>query len=73
MRSLTTALAHSAGQTHVRGSIVSVKGNVIKVNTRQGNIVDVTLADGGDGADELETTLDRSGRHYESIDLVDAF
>ena len=41
-----TAQAQNAEQTHVRGSIVSVKGNAIKVKTREGKTVDVTLADG---------------------------
>lgn len=41
------AQAQNAAPTHVRGSIVSVNGNVIKVKTREGKTVDVTLADGG--------------------------
>lgn len=41
-----TAQAQSAEQIHVRGSIVSAKGNAITVKTREGKTVDVTLADG---------------------------
>ncbi|MGR9294511.1 hypothetical protein ACU8L5_04260 [Rhizobium leguminosarum] len=33
-------------QIHVRGSIVSYSGSALKVKTRQGETVDVTLADG---------------------------
>jgi hypothetical protein len=33
-------------QVHVRGSIVSYGGSVLKVKTREGETVDVTLADG---------------------------
>lgn len=40
------AQAQNAEQTHVRGSIVSFKDNVVKVKTREGKTVDVTLADG---------------------------
>ncbi|MBY5414740.1 MULTISPECIES: hypothetical protein [Rhizobium] len=35
-----------AEQVHVRGSIVSYGGTVLKVKTREGGTVDVTLADG---------------------------
>ncbi|CAK06723.1 hypothetical protein ELG83_04560 [Rhizobium leguminosarum] len=35
-----------AEQVHVRGSIVSYGGTVLKVKTREGETVDVTLADG---------------------------
>jgi hypothetical protein len=41
-----TAQAQHAEQIHVRGSVVSFKGNVVKVRTREGKTVDVTLADG---------------------------
>jgi uncharacterized low-complexity protein len=40
------AQAQNAEQTHIRGAIVSVKGNVVKVKTREGKTVDVTLAEG---------------------------
>lgn len=40
------AHAQNAEQVHVRGSIVSVHGNQLKVKTREGRTVDVTLADG---------------------------
>ena len=42
-----TAQAQNAEPGHVRGSIVTFKGNVITVKTREGKTVDVTLADGG--------------------------
>lgn len=35
-----------AEQVHIRGSIVSYSGSVLKVKTREGETVDVTLADG---------------------------
>jgi len=41
-----TAQAQTAEQTHVRGSVVSLNGKVVKVKTREGKTVDVTLADG---------------------------
>jgi hypothetical protein len=40
------AQAQNAEQVHVRGSIVAVNGNKIKVKTREGKTVEVTLADG---------------------------
>lgn len=40
------AQAQRAAPTHVRGSIVSVNGSTIKVKTREGKTVDVTLAEG---------------------------
>jgi hypothetical protein len=40
------AQAQNAEQVHVRGSIVAVDGKVVKVRTREGRTVDVTLADG---------------------------
>jgi len=42
------AMAHAeepAAEAHVRGSVVSFSGNVLKVKTREGATVDVTLAD----------------------------
>lgn len=41
----SVALAQNAEQSHIRGSIVSVKGNTVKVKTREGKTVDVTLAE----------------------------
>jgi hypothetical protein len=40
------AQAQNAAQLHVRGSIVALTGNQLKVKTREGRTVDVTLADG---------------------------
>ncbi|TWI62583.1 hypothetical protein IP91_04104 [Pseudoduganella lurida] len=40
------AQAQNAEQVHVRGSIVAVDGSRIKVRTREGRTVDVTLAEG---------------------------
>lgn len=40
------AQAQNAEQVHVRGSIVAVNGNKLKVKTREGKTVEVTLADG---------------------------
>jgi hypothetical protein len=40
------AQAQNAEQVHVRGSIAAVNGNKIKVKTREGKTVEVTLADG---------------------------
>jgi hypothetical protein len=39
------AQAQNAEQIHVRGSIVSLKDNTLKVKTREGKTVDVMLAD----------------------------
>jgi hypothetical protein len=39
------AQAQNAEQVHVRGSVVSLKGNTLKVKTREGKTVDVMLAD----------------------------
>jgi hypothetical protein len=39
------AQAQNAEQVHVRGSIVAVNGNKIKVKTREGKTIEVTLAD----------------------------
>lgn len=36
----------AADQVHVRGSVVSFSGSLLKVKTREGATVDVTLADG---------------------------
>jgi hypothetical protein len=41
----TLAQAQNAEQVHVRGSIVSLNGNTLKVKTREGKTVDVALAD----------------------------
>jgi len=40
------AQAQNAEQVHVRGSIVALNGNKLKVKTRDGKTVDVTLAEG---------------------------
>jgi len=40
------AQAQNTEQVHVRGSIVAVDGSNLKVRTREGKTVDVTLADG---------------------------
>ncbi|NYE60799.1 hypothetical protein FHW58_001951 [Duganella sp. 1224] len=41
------AQAPHAAPTNIRGSIVSFANNTIKVKTREGKMVDVTLAEGG--------------------------
>jgi len=40
------AQAQNAEQVHVRGSIAAVNGNKLKIKTREGKTVEVTLADG---------------------------
>lgn len=40
------AQAQNAEQVHIRGSVVALNGNKLKVKTREGKTVDVTLADG---------------------------
>jgi hypothetical protein len=41
-----TAYAQNAEQTHIRGTIVTAQGNTLKIKTREGKTVDVTLAEG---------------------------
>ncbi len=41
-----TAQAQASEQIHVRGSVVSFSGNILKVRTREGKTVEVTMADG---------------------------
>ena len=40
------AMAQDAPQLHVRGTVVSLEGSTLKVATREGDTVDVALADG---------------------------
>lgn len=44
--SATAAPAQNAPRTNLRGTVVSQKGSSLKVKSREGKIVDVTLADG---------------------------